>query len=94
MEDKAIGTTIELDDVARILGECLTRLDAVGAGIAAIHVNAAVEDLAGLREYAFGEPPECTGDMSRFASFDPDLLCACPVNDVGSNDTIAYKACD
>jgi hypothetical protein len=47
-------TTVEdeLACIARRLGDCLTQLDGLGAGIAAIHVNAAIEHLAALGEEA------------------------------------------
>ncbi|KPP93224.1 MAG: hypothetical protein ACOCYR_07510 [Erythrobacter sp.] len=52
------GPTAELIDVALVLTDCLVRLDRAGAGIAAIHVNAAIEHLAaGLGAQAGAEPP-------------------------------------
>lgn len=56
----------ELRDIIRILEEQLEKLDIIGAGLAAIHVNAAIEqlrvNLSALNEHGFG-------------TFDPNLLC-------------------
>ncbi len=40
-----MGEMLELQDCRRTLHRTLNRLDALGAGIAAIHVNAAIEQL-------------------------------------------------
>ena len=41
-----IGETIELQECRKVLEGVLASLDHLGAGIAAIHVNAAIEQLA------------------------------------------------
>jgi len=80
----------ELAEVAHILRDCLARLDRVGAGIAAIHVNAAIEHLADLREGAAPRFAAACDAMDaarqgsagraggRIASIDPRLLCILP----------------
>lgn len=40
-----IAETLELQECQRVLENTLRRLDQVGAGIAAIHVNAAIEQI-------------------------------------------------
>ena len=45
MINLTIGETIELQECRRALEQTLSALDHLGAGIAAIHVNAAVEQL-------------------------------------------------
>jgi len=41
----SIGTALELQECRRALAVTLDKLDRLGAGIAAIHVNAAIEQL-------------------------------------------------
>jgi hypothetical protein len=41
-----IGDTIELQECRKVLEGALASLDHLGAGLAAIHVNAAIEQLA------------------------------------------------
>lgn len=70
----------ELREIALVLRECLARLDRVGAGIPAIHVNAALEHLASLR----GEPASdlagaiVTPGPPLAAEIDARLLCIVP----------------
>lgn len=45
MINLTIGETIELQECRRVLEDTLKTLDHLGAGIAAIHVNAAIEQL-------------------------------------------------
>ncbi|MEE4337095.1 hypothetical protein [Erythrobacter sp.] len=90
MNTEQTAAETELAEVARILRECLARLDRVGAGIAAIHVNAAIEHLAALGEGAAArfaavpDPMDAARQGSagrageRFASIDPRLLCILP----------------
>ncbi|WP_108790843.1 hypothetical protein [Erythrobacter sp. Alg231-14] len=50
MINLTIGETLELQDCRRALERTLDRLDHLGAGLAAIHVNAAIEQLNGNLE--------------------------------------------
>ncbi len=45
MTDFKVTETLELQECQRILEHALRQLDQVGAGIAAIHVNAAIEQI-------------------------------------------------
>ncbi|MFU7528885.1 hypothetical protein [Qipengyuania sp. ASV99] len=45
MKKLSINTAIELHECRRTLALTLDRLDRLGAGLAAIHVNAAIEQL-------------------------------------------------
>jgi len=76
----------ELAEIGRTLGKCLARLDYAGAGIAAIHVNAAIEHLAAMNG-AEGTDPGLISDPldparrsanDRLASIDPRLLLIFP----------------
>ncbi|MEQ8412023.1 MAG: hypothetical protein RIC51_08680 [Erythrobacter sp.] len=78
------ATEDELAEIADILHDCLARLDRIGAGIAAIHVNAAIEHLTALGE-ATGSGDGCDsihaarkGDRERLVSLDPRLLWILP----------------
>lgn len=83
-DETTLETTVEeeLAGVARTLGDCLARLDRLGAGIAAIHVNAAVEHLAALGEETasgFGEASDAIasargGEHDRPCAIDPRLI--------------------
>ena len=69
MKNITASDRLELSDCQRVLEMTLCRLDCLGAGIAAIHVDAAIQQLREnirLIEEA---------DDSRF-EFDPDLICA------------------
>ncbi|QIQ86158.1 hypothetical protein [Erythrobacter sp.] len=70
----------ELREVALVLRECLARLDRVGAGIPAIHVNAAVEHLAALQGEAANDLAGAGGSLGRpfAAEIDARLLCILP----------------
>ena len=56
---------LELDECRRNLQNVLRRLDDIGAGIAAIHVNAAIEQL---------QKNLNTVESTRLDSYDPELI--------------------
>lgn len=76
----------ELAEIMGVLRECLARLDRARAGIAAIHVNAAIEHLAALggAEIApVGENAQAlerigAGGDDPLAAIDPRLICILP----------------
>lgn len=77
----------ELHDVALVLDQCLTRLDTIGAGIAAVHVNAAIEHLNTLLLCPESDPQtgvstnnpgdDCTRSEDARNAFDSSLVCIC-----------------
>ena len=71
-DDLKTRTRHELADVALILGDCLERLDRVGAGIAAIHVNAAIEHLAELCPGSIKRPAGVEGECDWIAQDSDD----------------------
>ena len=85
-DTNSIDTEQELADIALTLRGCLARLDRVGAGIAAIHVNAAIEHLAaigpeeatGLGAISGAHDPAPQGGDDRLASIDQRLLFVLP----------------
>lgn len=69
MENRRTGDRLELSDCQRVLEITLLRLDSVGAGIAAIHVDAAIQQLKqNLQTIDSG--------LTEVADYDPDLICA------------------
>ena len=70
MSDISTGETLELLECLGALRHTLHTLDRIGAGLAAIHVNAAIEQLTGNLEQI---------ESDRSARFDPALICASPV---------------
>jgi hypothetical protein len=60
----------ELHEITVALEIYLAKLDELGAGIAAIHVNAAIEQLRTNLEYVVKKGA---------GSFDPDLICLLPI---------------
>jgi hypothetical protein len=84
------ATNAELMNVALVLTDCLERLDRVGAGIAAIHVNAAIEQLAstlGAERVGTARPEDLElawdtdeGGADCLGRFDPRLIRILPAN--------------
>lgn len=62
MINLSISETLELQDCRKTLQCTLKRLDMLGAGIAAIHVNAAIEQLTSNLE-AIGWPDADNADL-------------------------------
>lgn len=68
MKNITTSDRLELSDCQRVLEMTLCRLDSLGAGIAAIHVDAAIQQLReNIRHIDEAE--------GRF-DFDPELICA------------------
>lgn len=72
MKNTSTSDRLELSDCQRVLEITLFRLDCLGAGIAAIHVDAAIQQ---LRENIRLVDE---ADEGRF-EFDPELICAIKV---------------